>query len=48
MFEDVKTMIAVRRQEARVLALSSTEKKPHLMAVPGDLTSPFRSICKME
>ena len=34
MFEDVKTMIAVRRQEARVLALSSADKEPHLVAVP--------------
>ena len=34
MFEDVKTMIAVRKQEARILALSSAEKEPHLLAVP--------------
>jgi hypothetical protein len=34
MFEDVRTMIAVRKQESRVLALSTADKEPHLMAVP--------------
>jgi len=34
MFEDVRTMIAVRKQEASVLALPSANKEPHLMAVP--------------
>ncbi len=34
MFEDVRTMIAVRKQEASVLALPSANKEPHLIAVP--------------
>lgn len=34
MFEDVKTMIAVRKQEAQILALSSADKEPRLLGVP--------------
>ena len=33
MFEDVKTMIDVRKQEASVLALPSADKEPQLLAV---------------
>jgi len=34
MFEDVKTMIAVRKREADVLALTLEQERPNLMAVP--------------
>ncbi len=42
MFEDVKTMIAVRKREADVLALTLEQRRPSLMAVPceRDVTVP--------
>ena len=42
MFADVKKMIAVRRQEADILAVLPDQRRPHLVAVPheGDIAVP--------